>query len=515
MRSISIWLAAVFGLLAVPFAHASGKARHVVVVVWDGMRPDFVTEQNTPALWQLAHTGVWFENHHPVYVSATEVNASAIATGFYPAHDGVVGNKEFRPEIDSSQPIHIEDLASVRKGDALSQGHYLRVPTIAELLHKKGLNTAIAGAKPVALLHDRQERPANSPNINLFAGQTLPPNVLENLVGQYGKFPATSSTRVIRNDWTTAALTGSLWKNGVPAFSLLWLNEPDASQHQTGPGSPKSLGAIRNADDNLARVLKALDDKGVRNQTDVLVVSDHGFSTILSVVDLADSLSNAGFHASREFKTPPASGDIMVAGNGGSSLIYVTGHDKKIIGRVVQFLQEWNYTGVIFTKQAMPGTFSLSQVRADSPDAPDILVSLRWNSDPNDVGTPGMLVTDLCPFLPGQGMHGSLSAFDMHNTFAAIGPDFRSGIVDHLPTGNVDIAPTVLWILGVRPPKSMDGRVVFEAMTVAESKIKSFEPNHIEATRELEKTTWHQYLNFTEVNGVVYFDEGNGFQTPR
>ena len=28
--------------------------RHVVVVVWDGMRPDFVTEQTTPTLWKLA-----------------------------------------------------------------------------------------------------------------------------------------------------------------------------------------------------------------------------------------------------------------------------------------------------------------------------------------------------------------------------------------------------------------------------------------------------------------------------
>jgi predicted AlkP superfamily pyrophosphatase or phosphodiesterase len=28
--------------------------RQVVVVVWDGMRPDFVSEQNTPHLWALA-----------------------------------------------------------------------------------------------------------------------------------------------------------------------------------------------------------------------------------------------------------------------------------------------------------------------------------------------------------------------------------------------------------------------------------------------------------------------------
>src|SRR5882724_6437350 len=43
--------------------------RHVVVVVWDGMRPDFVTEQNTPTLWKLARDGITFRNHHAVYPS--------------------------------------------------------------------------------------------------------------------------------------------------------------------------------------------------------------------------------------------------------------------------------------------------------------------------------------------------------------------------------------------------------------------------------------------------------------
>ncbi|MDB6020861.1 MAG: Type phosphodiesterase/nucleotide pyrophosphatase, partial [Pedosphaera sp.] len=295
----------------------------------------------------------------------------------------------------------------------------------------------------------------------------------------------------------------------------LWMNEPDLSQHQTGPGSAKSLAAIKNADDNLARVLRALEAKGVRDQTDILLVSDHGFSTIQSVVDVADSLNTAGFTATREFKTPPTNGDIMVAGDGGSVLLYVTGHDQKVTERLVTFLQGWKHTGVIFTRKAMEGTFALAQAHLDAPTAPDVLVSLRWTADRNDVGVPGMIVTDASEYGPGQGMHGTLSAFDMHNTFVANGPDFRAGIVDHLPTGNVDVAPTVLWILGVKPPKPMDGRVVTEAMNVPESRIKSFEPHHIEATRQLEKATWRQYLNYTEVNGVDYFDEGNGSQTAR
>src|SRR5205814_4724918 len=72
------------------------KAERVVVVVWDGMRPDFVNAENTPALARLAAEGVTFANHHSVYISSTEVNATAIATGVHPNRSGIFANREFR-----------------------------------------------------------------------------------------------------------------------------------------------------------------------------------------------------------------------------------------------------------------------------------------------------------------------------------------------------------------------------------------------------------------------------------
>ncbi len=255
MRLIIIGLLVLLGCAFAPPALAAGKAKHVVVIVWDGMRPDFVSAENTPTLFKLAHEGVWFDNHHPVFISATEVNGTAIATGAYPAHDGIICNREFRPEVDALKPFHTEEIAAVRKGDAVTHGHYIRVPTIAELLHQKGINTVIAGAKPVALLHDRAERSSGAAGVTLFAGETLPPDVLDAITQLHGPFPGTNDATLTRNDWTTEALIDPLWKNGVPAFSVLWMNQPDAAQHQTGPGSATSLAAIKNTDDNLACVL--------------------------------------------------------------------------------------------------------------------------------------------------------------------------------------------------------------------------------------------------------------------
>src|SRR5881396_753100 len=121
-----------------PGAEEPNKSRHVVIVVWDGMRPDFVSEQNTPALWKLAREGVTFRNHHAVYPSATMVNGTAMVTGVYPGRNGVIANYEYRPEIDRSRSINIESPAAVSRGDEVSGGKFISVPTIAELVQGAG-----------------------------------------------------------------------------------------------------------------------------------------------------------------------------------------------------------------------------------------------------------------------------------------------------------------------------------------------------------------------------------------
>src|ERR1043166_3263047 len=206
---------------------AADNPGHVVLVTWDGMRPDFVSKQYSPTLYSLVERGVFFTHHHSVYLSATEVNGTAISTGAYPAHDGIVGNSEFRPAIDPHKPIHTETLADVRKGDQLSHDQYIRRPTLAEIVRGAGYKSAVAGAKPIALLLDRFPRKSADLGANVFAGSTLPSNLLQIITDQYGPFPKETSKGPTRNDWTTSALLNPLWADGVPAFSHLWMNEPD------------------------------------------------------------------------------------------------------------------------------------------------------------------------------------------------------------------------------------------------------------------------------------------------
>ena len=62
-----------------------------------------------------------------------------------------------------------------------------------------------------------------------------------------------------------------------------------------------------------------------------------------------------------------------------------------------------------------------------------------------------------------RGMHGTFGPIDVHNTLVAMGPRFKSAMQDSLPSGNVDVAPTVAAILGLSLP-SAAGRSLDEAL---------------------------------------------------
>ena len=490
------------------------QAERVVIVVWDGLRPDSVTDAATPTLARLAREGVTFTRHHCVYPSSTEVNGTAMATGCYPGRSGLIGNRMFIPGIDPLRSVATEAMATIRKGDEVSGGKYIAVPTLAELAHLAGWRTVITGTKNVVILQDRAVRPEGdlaTESVVLHAGETLPPGAVKKLNDANGApFPPTVQLpNVVADAWTTKALTGTLWNGTPPKLSVLWLSDPDFTQHQYGPDSPQAHGALASSDGNLATVLAALDARHWRETTDVFVVSDHGFSTVGQPVDVTSALVAAGFNATHEYKQPPQPGEVLVVGLGGSVYLYVAGHDQPTIRRLTEFFQQSAYAGVIFANGGLPGTFGLNAVRIDSPNAPDVVVAFRWNDDKNANGFPGLIFSE--GRKPGQGNHATLSRYELHNTLIASGPDFRAGFRDELPSSNIDLAPTVAHILHLPNVPAMDGRVLVEAFAegVATEVTKPV-TQRAEASREIGQTAvWRQYLQTTLYQGETYFDEGN------
>lgn len=492
------------------------RGEHVVLCVWDGMRPDFITPEYTPTLHALAESGTFFANNHSFYITTTEVNGTVLATGVFPRRSGVIANREYRPAINLMKPVATEGAHTVRVGDALSGGQYLGVPTVAEIVQRAGSRTAVAGTKPIALLHDRGfDRSGKGGSAVLFGGKTYPESLATMLLPAFGKFPDYPPTAVTPDDsrpntgqnaWTTRVFTEILWQYGVPRYSVLWLGDPDYSQHQTCPGHPTALAAIKNSDDNLAIVLDALERRGARDRTNIFVVSDHGFSTIDRTVDLVAAFRKAGIAAFREFRMTPKQDDVLVVNVGGSTSLYVVGGSRALVQKLVDTLQTSDFAGPIFTRDGLPGTFTLREGRMDSEHAPDVVFSFRALPGKNQFGVPGLIWGE--GKRTGVGTHGTMSRTDIRNTLVAAGPDIRAGFRNELPTGNIDVVPTILHLLGLPAPEPLDGRLLAEALLGGVTSAKP-ETSRLEASRKIGGKSWRQWIETTALGERVYHDEGN------
>src|SRR5436190_4607910 len=196
---------------------APRQDRHVVVAVWDGMRPDFVSERYAPTLWKLSQEGVTFAHHHSVYLTATNVNGAALATGVYPNRNTLLANREFRPAIDPLNPFENAEPAIIEKADKITGGKYIAEPTIAEIVRKAGRRTAIVGTKAVAFVHDRHAEwsSAGSKNFVKFAAAPMPGPLREETLRLLGPFAIEpSTTDEPRNSYATRALTEIMWRDG-------------------------------------------------------------------------------------------------------------------------------------------------------------------------------------------------------------------------------------------------------------------------------------------------------------
>lgn len=480
----------------------SPLAEHVVIVLCDGLRPESVTDSDMPVLSALARDGVTFTQHLAEPLSATVVNTAALATGSRAGRNGVLGNREYRPALDALRPV-----ATTNEAVWASRA----VPTVAEVLCRQGRRTVVVGAKASARLIDPAARREGARCAVVLEGKhSLPESVVKMLTQRLGVCPASFSDR---DRWATRALVGPLWDEELPALSVLWLSQPDAVQHEHGVGTAAAREVVRRTDELIGMVVDELKARGVWDRTVLMVMSDHGFSRIARSVDLVAELERAGFRAAREFREPPQSGAVVVVHHGTAALLYVVGRDVGVAKQLVSFLQQQDYTGVVLTRVAHEGTFTLAPLGLETPDAPDVVVSLRWDESAEADGLPGGSVAASGTRGTGQGAHGGLSRYDMRATLVMRGPGVRSGWTNPLPSSTADVAPTVLRLLGVPAPAGWEGRVLSEALVDSPPPREPVEIHTWEAATIHGSVRWTQYLQVVRYAGRVYVLEGNGMAT--
>jgi arylsulfatase A-like enzyme len=470
--------------------------RRAIVMVWDGLRPDFVSPELTPNLWRLAAAGVRFTHGHAVFPTVTRVNAASMVTGLLPGRHGIPGNEFFAPGATQNGRLNAGDHTHLEALRAGREGRVLLAPTLAEHVARAGGRTAVvsSGSPGSALLQHPEVR--RHGGIMLHPANVIGVN-LNDLTERLGPLPPRAVPNTAMNAWCTRVITDVLLADDPPRLIHFWHSDPDGTQHARGIGHPDTLRAIRDADSNLGAMLAALERYGLAGETNVIVASDHGFSTLVAGADVVDALVRAGVKESRE------SDDVVVFGE----CIYVRDHDPDRVAAVVACLRRLPSIGPLFTGGDSPlvdGTFALATVGAAGPAAPDVLFSRGWGHEPNEHGYPG---TAAAVFSGGRyvASHGAISPWDVHNTLIAAGPDFKQGVVSDVPAGNVDITPTLLHVLGLGVPPGLDGRVLHEALRGGPDPA-AVRVGHMKLSTDTDRL--RQTLHCSVVDGYRYVDYG-------
>lgn len=554
------------------------NTKYIIIYVWDGLRPDSVTAKNTPTLYALMKRGVEFQDHHASYPTLTMMNSASFATGDLSGKTGFFGNVLWDPHakgfnangesVSFQQPVYTEDYKVLQD---LNENKLILVDTLFQLAHKNNIKTAVVGKTGAAFFQDylstgiildekhvyplsfaKELQNANYPlpKLSLLAYKpdelTLSKDngdptaqeklyyfadgVTTNPLDSHGS-PYTKANEYMMNIYLEKILPQK------PQLSLIWMRDPDSTEHRYGPGTPNYKVALMANDQMLNNLLEKLKSLNILSNTDILIVSDHAHSTIAAPSDefplrktgktryssisaigssvsgeirTADLLTKAGFHAydgqgcrynpimsgikidgeslyptltdatgktcgkeGIKYTTPaykvPAelpNDAIIIAPNGGSVYFYIPSHDPLLIQKLVTFLQSHEQFDTIFINNSqygkIAGTFPMSAIKIENASgrSPDLIVGLNFDSKAKVNGLPGIEFSDSTN---SRGMHGSFSPIDVHNFLIAVGPDFRANTKDTLPTANVDVAPTIAYLLGL-DLKNTDGRILEEAL---------------------------------------------------
>ncbi|MBI2714639.1 MAG: alkaline phosphatase family protein [Rhizobiales bacterium] len=547
--------AALCAALGLQLGTAQAQApRNLILFVPDGLRALMVTPQTAPTMAAIRDQGVNFANPHSLFPTFTTANASAMATGHYLGDTGDFSNTIYTgypvaPAGGTVTPF-LENDAVLFDVDEHFGGDYLNEETILKAARRAGLSTAAIGKLGPTLIFDHTDR-ADRPGRHTIViddstgrkdGAPLSPEMQAALSkaglpviaptrgdnGKAGKFnePGTSVANVEQQKYfvevATQIVLPMFKARNKPFVLVFWSRDPDGSQHNQGdslnaltPGinGPTSLAAIKNADDNLAQLRKALDELGLAATTNIVIAADHGFSTISKqsqtspaakadytdvpkgllppgflAIDLAKALGLPLFDPN-EKNAPvpdnvhtkfgsgvigknPAKPDIVVAANGGSDLIYLPGKNRRLAAQVVKALLEQDYVSGIFVDASLgryAGTLPMSAINLSGsarPPHPSIVVN--FTSFAAGCAQPVLcaaVVADTA-LQQGQGMHGSFSRADTMNFMAAVGPDFKAGFVNKAPVSNADVGKTIAHVLRLRIKANgrLIGRVLREAL---------------------------------------------------
>lgn len=379
------------------FHQRAGFVPKLILISFDGFRPDYIDPANTPNLYALRTDGVFSKRMKSAFTTKTYPNHMSITTGLYEESHGVVHNKMFDPLFNQtfnefntdpkwwfnnkSIPIWI---ANEKENDGKARYSASMMWPGTDVKFKGKLATYVEAYKPKANF---------TRNVDVMISWLSDPKRPANLV-------------------------------------LAYFDEPDTQSHLTGPFSSQVMHQVRNLDSVVGYLIMKLKQLKLYHEINLIILSDHGMSEItdLRVIALNDFIPRDYY---RMYGASPIWNIIPKEGLEGK--VYEILHNES---------KRRNYT--VFRKDQVPYEYHYSNHRRILP----IVL----------VADDGFDVTDSIDNLDAErnhhtwGNHGyNNSLASMRPLFIASGPSFKSHIEIEEDFNNIDTYPLMSVILELFP----------------------------------------------------------------
>ena len=365
---------------------AQMKKPYVIMISIDGMRTDFTEMHNASFLQKASKEGVRAKYMIPSFPSLTFPNHYAIATGQYPAHNGLVDNTYF----DKATGVQYS-MSNV----------------------KLVTNPKYYGGTPIWVLAEKQEMISAS---YFWVGSETPVEGTHPTYYYNYNEKTNIATRIQAiKDWL------SLPEEKRPHLITLYFPEVDHEAHTYGTKDNKVTKAVQFVDSAINAIQESL--ASLHLPINYIVVSDHGMTDVdnVNTMGLPKQIDTASFRVPW-----------------GDALLHLYAKDSSKINSTVEALK----------KDTSFNTYSLNETPAywhyaKKDDRFDRLGDIIITPKLPKVFNLGTRKTT-------PGKHGFDNHHpDMRATFIAWGPAFRKGLViDGFE--NVNVYPLIAKILGLQ-----------------------------------------------------------------